>query len=652
MDMPPKSRRSVVDDMFDDQARSYQQHDGHPHNSGIESSRQNPDDNRTSTTPAHTPSNEKTDSETDSKTVSSRSMEHNEARTPVGEPENSQCAPTLYESPKESCKPQDGVDSSPNNTVHNSSANSVKSINEPCASFMIHVKQEPFDSEMKDAEGIQLQIPQTVNMEYRRTTIAEPTNPITPDSSSISLSATISSSESDFIESEMDTTDFNESNSESDTTTHQCTRHACGPPQDKEKAGHGGASSSTSKETDPSSSNPQPTQTSSFQNRSQQKKGVANDKTNGGNDRDGNDENEDGDGMGKQQKFKRLMAPKIGARFACPYFKYDPQKHRRWRSCFEHGFETIHRTKEHIYRQHAKPIHCPRCGGIFSSDEDLTAHSKNPVSCNVVENTVIDGLTKKQEEQLRSRKRPRRQTEEDKWRDIYRTLFYSGEDGLCPSPYWRPDGPETDEIIRQCSSYFQEHLPKRIKMDLESSFEQLDEHVRGSIEEAIVKIVQIRSEEVAQSFRAGLISPPPTPPHSQASVDFSAGLNERSIASMKTWEDDRLTHVSTGFLNTDDLKKRIQGTSSSEDHLYRGDTANRTSSSGMSDERPVEVEAYIGNPGYNLSSILDSIPLEDNSSSYPWERPDGWDPEFGSLLNSITNDLLSGTFKPQLSGLG
>jgi len=101
--------------------------------------------------------------------------------------------------------------------------------------------------------------------------------------------------------------------------------------------------------------------------------------------------------------------------------------------------------KEHLYRGHYK-IHCQRCKRIFGDVRELADHEMLVGGCEVLDILPPGDMTTYQEKQLKSRKHTtRRQTDEEKWRDIYRLLFPSDD---IPSPY--PEladdmGPTTSE---------------------------------------------------------------------------------------------------------------------------------------------------------------------------------------------------------------
>ena len=121
-----------------------------------------------------------------------------------------------------------------------------------------------------------------------------------------------------------------------------------------------------------------------------------------------------------------------GPRFACPFFKHDPNRYRHRRTCGGPGWPTVHRMKEHLYRSHAQPIFCPRCYAMFDSDGDFSAHIRgNP--CLTSDPQPIDGIDRKTFESLKKRS-PALRLEEDKWRDVYQLLFPDVATADIPSP--------------------------------------------------------------------------------------------------------------------------------------------------------------------------------------------------------------------------
>jgi hypothetical protein len=166
-------------------------------------------------------------------------------------------------------------------------------------------------------------------------------------------------------------------------------------------------------------------------------------------DEGGQENNEDGHSK-KRRKLKpggdaEMMAV---CRFACPFFKHDPQLYSRRRSCPGPGWPTVHRMKymgmtplsptptnsdrEHLYRAHAQPIQCPRCYKVVETDADLFDHLRGE-PCEVSAPQAIEGISREQLKVLRKRAAPCR-LEEEKWRDVYRLLYPTVLETEIPSP--------------------------------------------------------------------------------------------------------------------------------------------------------------------------------------------------------------------------
>jgi hypothetical protein len=84
------------------------------------------------------------------------------------------------------------------------------------------------------------------------------------------------------------------------------------------------------------------------------------------------------------------------------------------------------RYREHLYRCHQQPIHCKRCWQEFSNQEQLNSHLTVAALdiCELKPGHPPEGITLEVEKRLRSRKKAYPdQSEEDRWKDIYRLLF-------------------------------------------------------------------------------------------------------------------------------------------------------------------------------------------------------------------------------------
>lgn len=122
-----------------------------------------------------------------------------------------------------------------------------------------------------------------------------------------------------------------------------------------------------------------------------------------------------------------------GRKLACPFFKHNPSGYLTNRACVYPGFPSISRVKEHLYRNHALPIQCPRCCQTFSKEEDCLQHQRAQRGCEWKEGTPLEGVSKAQEAKLRSKKRSTSSLPEARWKVIYTILFPQAADDQIPS---------------------------------------------------------------------------------------------------------------------------------------------------------------------------------------------------------------------------
>lgn len=100
------------------------------------------------------------------------------------------------------------------------------------------------------------------------------------------------------------------------------------------------------------------------------------------------------------------------------------------------SFETMLTSgREHLYRRHLLPIQCNRCCSTFSNEPTLREHQRDARGCEIKDQVPLEGFDKDQERKLKSKKRSLvYQSEEDKWKGVYRILFPDDNDVDMPSP--------------------------------------------------------------------------------------------------------------------------------------------------------------------------------------------------------------------------
>ncbi|KAI8686662.1 hypothetical protein NCS56_00326700 [Fusarium sp. Ph1] len=167
-------------------------------------------------------------------------------------------------------------------------------------------------------------------------------------------------------------------------------------------------------------------------------------------ERDDDDFDDSGRGSGRPNTGKRRKDEEEESeknKFACPFYKNDPQAFRASRTCVGPGWSSVHRVKEHIFRRHMlSDTQCHHCMEDFETQVALDEHIETP--CRRKPPLKSHGINKKQEGQLRSRKMYQKSLdEEEKWRAIYKIIFPDEEN--IPSPYYEPEVPEFPDYYRQ-----------------------------------------------------------------------------------------------------------------------------------------------------------------------------------------------------------
>ncbi|KAF2006099.1 hypothetical protein P154DRAFT_517816 [Amniculicola lignicola CBS 123094] len=205
-------------------------------------------------------------------------------------------------------------------------------------------------------------------------------------------------------------------------------------------------------------------------------------------------ENPDDNGSNKRRRVSITTTEdsEIGPRFACPFYKHDPNRYRSRRTCPGPGWPTVHRMKEHLYRAHAQPIFCPRCYTMFDADSDLSMHLRaHP--CQISTAQPIEGIDRETLKSLRKRS-PALRLEEDKWRDTYQLLFPSVPPEDIPSPYYNSDSPSEE------SRRFRRDLLERIRSELHATAEREPGPVEQRLLRQVASIIQRCETDLLNAF--------------------------------------------------------------------------------------------------------------------------------------------------------
>ncbi|KAI1324107.1 hypothetical protein F5Y16DRAFT_315966 [Xylariaceae sp. FL0255] len=197
-------------------------------------------------------------------------------------------------------------------------------------------------------------------------------------------------------------------------------------------------------------------------------------------------------------------------RLACPYFKKDPNCFQTKQSCCGPGWETVHRLKEHLYRNHCLPISCLRCYMPFESEDDRNSHMRSSEQCELRQPPPsIAGFDSRQCDELKARPRDlKNMSEPQKWRRVYLILFPGTLESDIPSPYYefktiRDPGHPIDLMI-EYEEYLERELPPFVRQQLDvlvdNALNPLEETLRGQL----VDIVRNAQVELYRRFRSSV----------------------------------------------------------------------------------------------------------------------------------------------------
>ncbi|KAF2492530.1 hypothetical protein BU16DRAFT_541350 [Lophium mytilinum] len=193
----------------------------------------------------------------------------------------------------------------------------------------------------------------------------------------------------------------------------------------------------------------------------------------GENDEDDIADNNDDNGNNRRNLDSGKRPRGSKKRFACPFFKRDPEKHMGRRSCTGPGYSGIHQLKEHLYRNHeVRP--CPICYADMKTDEALELHVRSQV-CERREAPPCEGINRPIKSRLENRKGWSKKSDIEKWEPIYRILFPNDEALAMPSPFYEDDELPLPGLLSAFEEYCRRELPRSVRMELDSKSRRGDD---------------------------------------------------------------------------------------------------------------------------------------------------------------------------------
>ncbi|TVY20619.1 Uncharacterized protein LARI1_G001289 [Lachnellula arida] len=226
-------------------------------------------------------------------------------------------------------------------------------------------------------------------------------------------------------------------------------------------------------------------------------------------DDEGAEDNEDNEDKRSRQP-RRSPAPREGdgTRFACPFRKHNSRQYNIYnnRVCALNHWRSIARVKEHLYRCHQVSPHCKRCWKTFKTQQQLDSHITVAATdiCDVQPGNPPTGITPAVEKQLRSRKKSHpNQTDEERWKDIYKLLFPNEE---IPSPYFEavktetPSSPDSRELA-DYEEYIRRELPRLVRSNIEEVVHRETQPLEAALIGSLVGIIQDCQDRVFRAYR-------------------------------------------------------------------------------------------------------------------------------------------------------
>lgn len=230
-------------------------------------------------------------------------------------------------------------------------------------------------------------------------------------------------------------------------------------------------------------------------------------------------------------KRRRIVDQK--STFACPYAKKDPMSYK---DCYRYTLSRIRDVKQHLARCHRNPPYCPRCRGIFQTEDERDEHIRD-VPCPLRPSIKFEGITESQRRQL-AKKSASNTSLEAQWFTVFDILF--------PGHDPRPQSPYIDNELLQDITLYQDFLTSngpRILSDVLTrrgaitwnlpneerdltAFQQtvFEEGLRQIFEQWVARRIRSNEPEVPNIVSSSGIASNLTPPSSSTSVE-RAGSN-------------------------------------------------------------------------------------------------------------------------------
>ncbi|KAL1631071.1 hypothetical protein SLS56_004597 [Neofusicoccum ribis] len=157
---------------------------------------------------------------------------------------------------------------------------------------------------------------------------------------------------------------------------------------------------------------------------------------------------------------------KPSPKFACPFFKNDPEKENRITS--EERLEDHMRSEERCPKQQEKP--------------------------------KAENINIQQERKLRCKKNMKGMAEYEKWKQVYRIIFDLVEESDTPNPYLDQSS-QSFQIFSRFEQFSRESLPRVLRTELEQTFQRDTQAIEAQLRGQLITIAQRCQETLFLMFR-------------------------------------------------------------------------------------------------------------------------------------------------------
>ncbi|KAI0185096.1 hypothetical protein EV127DRAFT_485474 [Xylaria flabelliformis] len=135
----------------------------------------------------------------------------------------------------------------------------------------------------------------------------------------------------------------------------------------------------------------------------------------------------------QRQNESQSESSNAGFSFGCPFYFHDKEEHQ---TCLNYKLKRVGDVRQHIWRFHVQPSHCPRCGIVFPNDINYAQRDthERQRTCEAINDVRrCSGATSDQLASMNNAATHKYSSTEDRWYAIWDIMFPQAT--RPPSPY-------------------------------------------------------------------------------------------------------------------------------------------------------------------------------------------------------------------------